>query len=773
MYFLARDDTDMIRSISLSSVASYGSHPVHLPDLKRANFIFGSNGVGKTTISRLLRDEATDGFSECTLSWQRDRIRVDVFNQDFIKAHFNTEGAIQGIYTLGEDNTKATREIEKLKREKAPIQQGLERAQQKLNGDPADLTLVGAKAMVKEIETNFREGLWAQKSALGDLYKALKIPNSKAQLYQRYVEMVPNNNSDLRSYDQLVEDYEIIFVSDLLEQSKIPELSSAQIFASEQNRVLKKIIVGSTDVDLASLISKLNNSDWVQTGCTHLKVSDGYCPFCQQVLPEDFSDRMADYFDETYEQDIKELRDARQNYENASDTLQRMVAQLVDPASKFLAADDVERLSHRLQQTCAGNLAALKRKQNNPSIQIDLQSCIELVDEINVLIENANAKIEQHNEIFHSQAQKKENLVLQIWRLFGESTKDLFASYKEGTENLAKKIAGLEDSITTKKARITELEANIRAEEAKISDINQAIHGINRLLSSFGYVGFSLVKATKKGFYEIVRPNGDDAKTTLSEGEKSFVTFLYFYHLIKGSFDESGASADRVVVFDDPVSSLDANVLGIVATLIRSVMSGMKKNGTHIRQIFILTHNAYFHQQLTFPLKRGAGDHTLSQAYFIVRKSGQFSDITSHQDVNPVLSTYDLLWAELRQDNPSCITVQNVMRRILEHYLQFYSGMNFDKLLGKFQDGNERAIFMSLISWLHDGSHSIADDINVVVSNEEVHQYMTVFHKVFCFLDQEEHYKQFMQEAYRELPALDPNDEGMVSEAAELVEGIS
>lgn len=430
----------------------------------------------------------------------------------------------------------------------------------------------------------------------------------------------------------------------------------------------------------------------------------------------------------------------------------------------------MEGLTHRLQQICANNVSALKRKQSNPSIQVDLLSCTEVVEEINTLIRDANAKIEQQNEVFHTQAQKKESLVLQIWRRFGENTKDLFSSYRTDTEVLKKKIDGLKESITKKEARIAELEAKIRAEEAKISDINQAIHGINGLLSSFGYVGFSLKEATKTGFYEIVRPNGDDAKNTLSEGEKSFVTFLYFYHLIKGSFDESGASAERVVVFDDPVSSLDANVLGIVATLIRSAMSGMKQDGTHIKQMFVLTHNAYFHQQLTFPLRGGAGDHGLSKAYFVVRKSGQFSDIASHQDTNPVQSTYDLLWAELRRDRPSCITVQNVMRRILEHYLQFYSSMNFDKLLDKFQDGRERVIFMSLISWLHDGSHSIADDINVVVSNEEVSQYMNVFHKVFFFLDQEEHYKKFMKEAYQELIVPVSHDEQVGAEVVEPVE---
>ena len=52
---------------------------------------------------------------------------------------------------------------------------------------------------------------------------------------------------------------------------------------------------------------------------------------------------------------------------------------------------------------------------------------------------------------------------------------------------------------------------------------------------------------------------------------RNFVSFLYFYHLLKGSWSESGVTTDRVVVIDDPVSSLDADVLFIVSTLIRAL----------------------------------------------------------------------------------------------------------------------------------------------------------------------------------------------------------
>ncbi len=54
----------------------------------------------------------------------------------------------------------------------------------------------------------------------------------------------------------------------------------------------------------------------------------------------------------------------------------------------------------------------------------------------------------------------------------------------------------------------------------------------------------------------------------LSEGERNFIAFLYFYHLVRGSLTDSDVSKDKIVVIDDPVLSMDSSVLFIVSTLV-------------------------------------------------------------------------------------------------------------------------------------------------------------------------------------------------------------
>ena len=58
----------------------------------------------------------------------------------------------------------------------------------------------------------------------------------------------------------------------------------------------------------------------------------------------------------------------------------------------------------------------------------------------------------------------------------------------------------------------------------------------------------------KNNYYCIKRENGSLAADTLSEGEETFLTFLYFMQWTKGSTDPEHISDKKIVVLDDPIS---------------------------------------------------------------------------------------------------------------------------------------------------------------------------------------------------------------------------
>ena len=250
-------------------------------------------------------------------------------------------------------------------------------------------------------------------------------------------------------------------------------------------------------------------------------------------------------------------------------------------------------------------------------------------------------------------------------------------------------------------------------------------------------------EASEKGFYKIVRKDLSEVKETLSEGEYTFITFLYFYQLLKGSIENSGISKDKVVVFDDPISSLDSNVLFVVSNLIKEVIHYCKNGNNGIKQIFVLTHNIYFHKEVTFRGGRDKGKWSL-ETFWIVQKLDNKSNIIRHED-NPIHTTYELLWRELYiSESINKATIFNTLRRILEYYFNIIGGLDYEKCINEF-DGEEKIICKSLVSWINDGSHFINEDLVVYVEPESIEKYLTVFKSTFEKMGHLSHYNMMMR----------------------------
>jgi wobble nucleotide-excising tRNase len=189
---------------------------------------------------------------------------------------------------------------------------------------------------------------------------------------------------------------------------------------------------------------------------------------------------------------------------------------------------------------------------------------------------------------------KRFQLISEVWKfLLEEEVKTDLADYEKQIADLGKAIFSLDEKIRVGTEERSQKDAEIRKLERQTTSIEPTIGEINRDLARWGFSGFSLAKSQKNGFYKLVREDGTAVDDTLSEGEKSFVTFLYFYRLLKGSNSEAGTVNNRVVVIDDPVSSLDSNILYVVSSLIKSLFQEVRDGTGQIKQLFILTHNVY------------------------------------------------------------------------------------------------------------------------------------------------------------------------------------
>ena len=132
------------------------------------------------------------------------------------------------------------------------------------------------------------------------------------------------------------------------------------------------------------------------------------------------------------------------------------------------------------------------------------------------------------------------------------------------------------------------------------------------------------------------------------------------------------------------------------------------------------------------------------ETFWIVRKYGTISKFEKY-DANPIKTSYELLWAELRKGVDSNLTIQNTLRRILENYFKILGGINPDELCNMFE-GKNKLICKSLFSWVNDGSHSVHDDLYVSIDDSTIGVYRQVFKEIFEKSGHICHYEMMMDE---------------------------
>ncbi len=277
------------------------------------------------------------------------------------------------------------------------------------------------------------------------------------------------------------------------------------------------------------------------------------------------------------------------------------------------------------------------------------------------------------------------------------------------------------------------------------TSIQPTIDSINKTLKAFGFTNFSIVQ-TSDNKYQIKRENGELANNTLSEGEVTFITFLYFMQLIKGGKTIQNAQSDRIVVIDDPISSLDSTILYVVSASIRDLIRTILK-GSNIKQLILLTHNIFFFKEVTCIHSKRENSKTKYSYWTISKRSGN-SIFSQRLDESPIKSSYELLWEDIKNwETTSAISLQNNMRRIFESYFMVFGGITETDVVNHFSSSEEKSTCNSLIGWINDGSHSIADDLHYVPGEEEKTKFLSVFEKIFDYMGHKGHYDMMMNKS--------------------------
>lgn len=730
----------MITSLSIADIASYGSEQQSLSTLSQFNYIYGSNGSGKTTISRVIADDTA--YPSCSLTWNGGKsLDTLVYNRDFIERVYDEQSELPGIFTLGEESTQLLADIETTKQELTKLENEAASLRATLGGNDGQ---EGKRGELSVLRDRLRDACWAKKDKLGDACRdAFRgYLNDKKKFVKKVVAEKATNKADSKELPYLIQRAATVFGTAPASAPKLAELTYNSLLEYETSLILTKKVIGKNDVDIAAMIKRLENSDWVSEGHEFFLANDGDCPFCQQKAPKGFAESLAEYFDETFTADSQTIMALVTDYQTEADRIETAIKTLIEDPPTQLDADTLVNKQQTIAARLKINRDKLAAKKSEPSSVVTLDSSKDLLDEVTDLVTTANKAISEHNVLVKNIASEKSKLTSQCWKyLLDVELNTELTTYDTDVGNVNTAIESLTNNLTEKQQAIGQKKRDLAALEKKTTSVQPTINEINGVLQSFGFVGFSLAEADTPQCYKLIRPDGSDAKQTLSEGERSFIIFLYFYNLLQGSHSEAGTLNDRIVVFDDPVSSLDSDVLFIVSTLIKRLKQDVLGKASPVKQIFILTHNVYFHKEVTFDSRR-QGAAMNEETFWTVRKSDGRSTVTPHES-NPIKTGYDLLWSELRETPRSTIAIQNAMRRILEHYFKILGGTDPSVIYDQFT-GNDQIICKSLMSWVHDGSHHVGDDLYLAVDQSTIDNYERVFRLIFDRTNHLAHYDMMM-----------------------------
>ncbi|GAA7361825.1 AAA family ATPase [Helicobacter pylori] len=735
-----------ISQIVLKNAATFDENGASFENLNSINFIYGVNGSGKTTISIFLKNlaenEIEDKFANSKIEWHNDEIlKIEVYNKQFKEDQFRNS-QIKGIFTLGK---KTNENLENIESKKELINKENEK---KIKNEKS---LQNLKQEKEKEEKGFTDSCWEKlyKKNEEDFKETLEGFKLKKKFKEKILEEFKNNEdnkNEIVRLEELKENIRIVFSKNQTELMPL-ECNLTDFDSIENHSIWEQKIVGSSDAIIADLIKKLSNEDWVAQGREYLSKDGNACPFCQQkTITEEFKKQLESYFDTSYQESTDTIKKMKENYKNETAEVLEQLDKIVETEQKNQQIKNTEsfkRIIEILKSKINGNWQKMHDKSKEMSRSFKLGSTKNEIKEIRDLIDTANQQIANHNEMIKDIKNQKKICMERTWKFLVNEFKSDIQKYNKKDCGLEKGINNLEKQIKENQEKIKELENEIRELEKNMVSIKPIVNEINMLLKGYGFTNFGLACTEDEKSYRIQREDGQLVGETLSEGEVTFITFLYYYHLTKGSLKENDISKNKVLVIDDPISSLDSNILFIVSVLVKDLMKETMKEKTNIKQVIILTHNTYFYKEITYDLKHYQGKYS----FWIIKKDNNVSKIEDYKE-NPIKNSYELLWHEVRwakkDSNISWVSLQNVMRRIIEYYFRILGGIKYNDLSECFENIEEKRVCNSFISWLNDGSHGISDDLFVQSQDTSIETYLKVFENIFKITGHEAHYKMMM-----------------------------
>ncbi|WP_180957488.1 AAA family ATPase [Brevibacterium antiquum] len=707
--------------------------------MKQVTFLYGPNGSGKSSIAKGLRAAQEHGLTQ------------ELFDKDFVDRLLLPDQRIPGVFVIRDGDPDIQQRIDELAGKQPDggrRQPGeIEYAANVVDG--LEKSIEKQKRLVNEADSRLSVACWEKRKKLPrPMQQAFKgfLGDSGKNLAEVHRVRASPSPEGLKNSEELLAIYATLESENTKELQRLQKLPNLNELSAEQIDLLTQPIKSKDETNFGDFVRQVGNSDWVRQGLHYLEASRNRCPFCQQSIDADIEASLVSLFDHFYEDQVSVVRGILKSEEGVSAEIDEFLTTIRTSTAE--EAPGILKATEPLMQQITLRIEQVKRKIEAPSSEVDLQGFGTLQAEINKLISDANERIDASNQLLRNKQLALESLKAEVWQYYVHSVVDNDLAEYDGAINAPiKALANLEPKLSDARNKLTQKRNELSGLQRRLTSAVPTVEAINRTLLNLGFLSFSIQHIDNDDTYKLVRPDGTPASQTLSEGERTLISLLYYFHKLMRIHEDQSAPGRVVAVIDDPVSSLDGEMLFVINLLLRKIFKSCVDGTGRLEQVFLLTHNAYFFKESEFtPKGISPGD----RSFFVLTKGADGRTTYKHYEQSPIKSNYTQLWNQVRaaskSENPEMSAwLPNAMRRIIENYFQIAGGLDTDKVIARIPE-SDRWACQALLSWYNDGSHTSPWDIDYSSISSDATTHIRAFQRVFEASGHAAHYEMMMAE---------------------------
>ena len=633
----------MIKEIKNYTYKSFKNYSSPQDFFKRKNIIFGYNGRGKSSLSK--------GIVEEFLKQDKNKNSIRFFNRDYVKEQLlleETDSTIKGIkVSFSKQDADISKKIKELQNQIISVDSKKEEIIQHRKNIRKEIDSIHdrkkGKANINKKQSKLElEDVIKQYSI--DLENALKINNSK-----NYIKSFNADSIELEN-----------------ERNKITKIQLPDLKINELNISDKEFLFNTLQKEY-KIIEDIPTSEvikWLERGITLHTESDNVCIFCHNHFNlETIKELIKSYKENSIQKDIFRLEDIKKHLNNNISILNFAKSIKGNLSVLGCSQEEINNLFNFSYTKSITNLVKIIEEKIS-----NMDKSFQITNNILELEKETIEKNKKIKDIYNSRLNEVNVSINNIEKI----TKGTIAIAIEG-EKIQDKIEQVqknEKEVKTIETSNTKINNEIRNLEEQKSEYTDFMNFLNGVLYS---LGIQIKLILKEDNYYLKHPLEECNLTinSISEGEKNLLALMYFYfELYSDKEQENFNSEVKLVVIDDPISSLDDSNKFYVLEIVKRILSEKKP------QIFILTHSWDDFNQITYGIKPKDPDYGLFEIY----KNSKNNFHSEIQSCKNNVAPYKKLFQEiymLKDKNFEELSqceiyhASNSMRRVFEEFLNF------------------------------------------------------------------------------------------------------